>query len=275
MQAEKLLRPSLFFVEKPVNCTFTTYILNMKLIPLFNPKQLQVCFGFFLTVLLFSCGSGSKPPGKPGNLQFFETYNTSEIYPSWQAACDWVNANDSLALQGKVSLSDMNSQGLGALVHPNGNNMVGYVYKEDISKVNQFLALPDVKKNFFKELRFMWSYKAQQEENGREMYALYAVKMPPGNKSIVSGKNIVNAEIVESYNGSPAISIQMNDQGSHDWEIMTTKNVGRAIAIALNDQVLSCPVVYNAIAGGATEISGNFTEEEAEELAASIYAGRK
>lgn len=233
-----------------------------------------------VAIIFLSCGSGSKPVSvknvKPGKLEFFETYSMAEIMPSWQAACKWIKDHDTLALEGKVSMQEMDQRGLAGLVHPNGDYMVGYVYEKDTSEVNKMLAMPEVKQNFFNDLRFLWSYGVEQENNGRKMYALYATKIPGENKAKIGGRHILNAERgFNTQSKVPVITITMTQDGAHDWEIMTRNNIGRSIAITLDDHVLSCPIVNGTISGGSTEISGNFTVEEAEELAARIYAGRK
>ncbi len=234
---------------------------------------------FLLSVFLFSCGSQSQPPHlkhvKAGNLQFFETYSFAEIAPSWETACKWIHEHDTLAAKKNLSMTE-NPGGLNALVRPNSNFTMWYANEEDMSRVDAMLAIPEVKKIFPADLRFMWSYGVEETQNGHKMYALYVVKVPTGNKAIVDGKSIISAEAtISEYMQRPVVSITMDSKGAHDWEIMTRKNIGRTIAITIDDHVLSCPVVNDAIAGGKTEISGNFTKAEAEELAARIYAGRK
>jgi SecD/SecF fusion protein len=233
-----------------------------------------------LLLILFSCANEPRERDlknvKPGKLEFFETYSLSEILPSWNAACKWIKDHDTLALEGKVSMQEMDQRGLAALVQPNGEYMVGYVYEEDIPEVDKMLAMPEVKKNFFNDLRFLWSYGVEQEKNGRKMVALYATKIPREKKAKIDGRHIVNAERgFNTQSNVPVITITMTQDGAHDWEIMTRNNIGRAIAITLDDHVLSCPIVNNTISGGSTEISGNFTAAQAEELANRIYAGRK
>lgn len=235
-------------------------------------------FPFLVAIILISCGSGHKPMHlkhvKPGNLQFFETYSFAEIAPSWENACKWVHEHDSLAAEQNLGLTE-NPRGLNALVHPNGDFMVGYVYEENMYPVAEMLANPEVKKAFPSNLQFRWSYGVEKEENGHKMVALYAIKMPPGNEAKIDGRHIQSANAAKPHTGQPVIRIAMNQQGSHTWKIMTTDNIGKAIAIVIDDHVLTCPVVYGAIASGETEISGNFTVKEAEELAARIQAGIK
>ncbi len=238
---------------------------------------------FLLLLTLFSCRNESQtqPPDlkhiKPGNLQFFETYSFSEIAPSWENACKWVHEHDSLTAEQNLGLTE-NPRGLNALVLPNPNEgmyMVGYVKEEDMRQVDELLTLHEVKKNFFNDLRFLWSYSAEQDNNGHKLYALYAIKMPPGNRAKIDGRYIHSANAAKSYDGRPVVHISMNTRGTYEWRLMTTNNVGKAIAIVIDDHVITCPVVNGAITGGETEISGKFTVKEAEELAARIYAGRK
>lgn len=237
---------------------------------------------FTLLLLLISCGNETqKPPylknAKPGNLQFFETYTLHEIYPHWQAACNPMTGGDTTVSKGKESMLKIDPRGLRELVHPT-QFAVGYVYEEDVAKVDAMLAIPEIKNLFPKNLRFMWSYKAEKTEGetGTKIYSLYAIKVSDDGKAVIDGRHIETVETaIADYNGMPVIRITMTDQGAHDWAIMTRKNIGLPIAITINNYVLSCPVVNGAITGGETEISGNFTKAEAEELAASIYAGRK
>ncbi|WP_043023710.1 SecDF P1 head subdomain-containing protein [Fluviicola taffensis] len=229
---------------------------------------------FVFLAFLCSCGPSAESQNltpknvKPGNIQFFETYPLTEILDSWKAACAWVNNQDSLE-QGE------NPNSLGALVQLSDANKFGFVAENDIFRVDSLLSLSEVKNNFPKELKFMWSFGLEESPNGKKMYALYAVRVPEGNKAPIDGKDIEIASFARSQiTNTPIITISMTKDGAHDWEVMTRNNVGRPIAITMDHQVLSCPIVNGAIAGGSTEISGNFSVKEAEELAARINAGK-
>jgi len=227
---------------------------------------------FVLILVLTACGNESGNINlknvKPGNVQFFETYGLYEILDSWKATCTWVNEQDTLA-EGE------NPNSLGALVQLSGENKLGYVAENDIFRVDSLLSLSEVKNNFHKDLKFMWSFGLEESPNGKKMYALYAVKVPSGNKAPIDGRHIESASFARSqFTNAPIITISMTKDGAHDWEVMTRKNIGRPIAITIDHQVLSCPVVNDAIVGGATEISGNFSIPEAEELAARINLGK-
>lgn len=236
---------------------------------------------FLFVFLLFSCGSSSERANlkniKPGNVQFFEVYSTYELNASWLVACKWSEEQDSLALQGKVPMSDLSARSLAGMVRPAGENAFGYVKKPDIDRVDSILALPEVKKHFPKDLQFMWSFGPEEARiTGFEgMYTLYAVKVPKGNKAPIDSKHIQTAEAaISEHDNNPIINITMNDQGSHDWELLTRKNINRCIAITIDHKVISCPRVVSEIAGGKTQISGSFTIAESQELAARINAGK-
>ncbi len=236
---------------------------------------------FLLLFTLFSCGNANDPQKpqhaknvKPVNLQFFETCSRQEIYPYWQAACNPVNNQDTSVSIAKASMLEIDSRGLRGLVHES-DFMIGYVFEEDVAKVDAMLAIPKIKSYFPENLKFIWAYHSETNNDEIKTVALYAVKIPDGGKAVIDGRHIQSANAAKSYTGQPVIRIAMNQQGSQAWKTMTSNNIGKAIAIVIDDHVLTCPVVHGAITGGETEISGNFTVKEAEELAARIYAGIK
>lgn len=235
---------------------------------------------FVLILVLTACGSetGNAPLKnvQPGNVQFFETYGSNEILDSWNAACNWTHDHDSLALKDTLHLNEFNIRDLRRILQVTyDGNSFAYAEEEYIPIIDSILALPGFKNNFPKNLKFMWSFHKEKTPNGTKMYVLYAVKVPDNGKAIVDGRYIQHAETaIAEYNQMPVVRITMNDQGAHDWEVMTRKNIGRPIAITIDNHVISCPVVNNAIAGGETEISGNFSKAEAEELAARINFGK-
>lgn len=234
----------------------------------------------FIPAFLMACSSEptSEPVRlknvKPLNIQFFETYNREEILDSWQAAMKHVHESDTSSAEMKALLKDVT--GLENWVSFEGVGAFGYVEEEDIQSVNSVLELPEIKAMFPKDLQFMWSFNVEDTVNFKKRYALYAVKVPKNGEAKIDGRHIKDAfASFSDYYSASIISLTMTMEGAHDWEIMTGKNVGRSIAITVDKKVLSCPRVMAKIAGGATEISGNFTKKQAEELAAQIMAGRK
>lgn len=234
----------------------------------------------FIPAFLIACSSEPEEETvalknvKPMNIQFFETYNRDEISNSWNAAVNWFHEKDTSSQQIKELLKDVT--GLENWVSFHREGAFGYVEEEDIQSVNSILEDPEVRKLFPEDLQFMWSFGVEETLNYKKVYGLYAVKIPKDGEAKIDGRHIKDAAAsFSNYTQQPTIQLTMNMEGTHDWKIMTEKNIGRYIAITLDKKVLSCPMVREAIAGGSTEISGNFTKKQAEELAAQIRAGRK
>jgi SecD/SecF fusion protein len=209
------------------------------------------------------------------NIQFFETYTLNEISAQWLAACK-LSAADTLAEQGEVPLDQIGFKGLRALLrYTETNGPLGFAQEKDIYKVDSILAIPEIAKLFPKDLEFMWSLNPENMGNAQRFYNLYAVKVPAGKKARVDGRHIVEA-VPETDNrtGSILINIEMTKDGAYEWELMTQENINRCIAITMDKKVISCPIVVMAITEGKTQISGNFSMEEAGNLSDQINAGK-
>lgn len=151
---------------------------------------------------------------------------------------------------------------------------VGTASAEDVENVNEILNRSDISSKFPGDLKFMWSADLEDAQNGSKAYVLYAVKIPEGGKALVGGGDIKSA--VRSYNQQSlqtTVSLTMSADGSQKWGAMTEKNVGRSVAITMDDVVYSAPVVRDAIRGGSTEISGDFSIAEADDLAGLLNGG--
>ena len=154
--------------------------------------------------------------------------------------------------------------------------IVGFVAKKDTAKVNRILQMDVVKNKFPASTHFVYGAednKKVKDPNFR--LSLYAVKMPPGGTARLEGDHVTSAyEDVNQLTGKPAIYMDMDLTGGHIWKDMTGKNVGNFVAVVLDDRVYSCPRVESEISGGRTEISGNFTPEEAKDLANILKSGK-
>ncbi len=234
----------------------------------------------FIPAFLMACSSEPEEETialknvKALNIQFFETYNRDEISNSWNAAVNWFHEKDTSSEQTKELLKDV--IGLENWVSFHREGAFGYVEEEDIQSVNSILDHPEVKKLFPEDLQFMWSFGVEETVNYKKIYGLYAVKIPKNGEAKIDGRHILDANASFSKHiQQSTINLTMTQEGALEWKIMTGKNIARYIAITLDKKVLSCPMVRDVIAAGATEISGNFTKKQAEELAAQIRAGRK
>lgn len=154
--------------------------------------------------------------------------------------------------------------------------------KADTAKVNNYLRIARSKNIFPSKLKFMWSAKEEErrDENGRVVsshFVLYAIKQTDAKgKAALSGDIITDAR--KDYNqqsgGMPIIRMSMNNEAAQKWKRLTGSNRGKAIAVVMDNMVYSAPRVNGEIPNGQSEISGNFTDAEADALAAILSAGK-
>jgi SecD/SecF fusion protein len=153
--------------------------------------------------------------------------------------------------------------------------VVGYASVRDTAKVNAYLANERVRAILPRDLKFLWTIKPINDEPS-QVHQLVAIKvtsrdgLPP-----LSGDGIADAnKDFGQFGASPEISMMMTPEGSNIWKKLTGDNVGKSIAIVLDDYVYSFPTVQGEIAGGRSSITGNFTIQEAEDLATVLKAGK-
>ncbi|WP_162427618.1 protein translocase subunit SecDF [Pontibacter pudoricolor] len=144
----------------------------------------------------------------------------------------------------------------------------------DTAKINDIFARPDVRAIFPPNMKFLWDVKPIAGDNRQEFVELYAVKKGRDGKAPLSGDAINDARQDFDQQGRPEINMTMNPTGAKKWARLTGNNVGRQIAIVLDNYVYSAPVVQGEITGGSSSISGNFTIEEAQDLANILKAGK-
>ncbi len=173
---------------------------------------------------------------------------------------------------------------LSALIMPNGtveegyfaSPVVGYVARKDTAKVSKYLALDVVKSKFPSNIKFVFG--AADNKKGKDpnaILAMYAIKMAPGGVAKLEGEHVTNARAdYSAMTGQPNVSMEMDMTGARIWKDMTGRNVGKYVAVVLDDKVYSCPRVENEIASGNTEISGSFSAEEANDLANILKSGK-
>ena len=145
---------------------------------------------------------------------------------------------------------------------------------KDTAKANEYLNLEVVKNNFPADLKFLYGIE-EKDTKGRKLIPLYAIKTIPGSdKAKLEGDGVEDSRQDYDDKGRPAIKMQMTPSGTRIWAKLTTDNVGKPIAIVLDDIVYSAPNVNGPIEGGNSEISGNFTAEEAQDLANILKSGK-
>ena len=149
----------------------------------------------------------------------------------------------------------------------------GLVYaEEDTSQINALLRRPSIQNILPRDTRFLWSAKGQDIQ-GEQLHTLYALTLNRQDKPALSGDVITDARQDFDQYARPSISMQMNSQGAKAWRRVTKENIGKPIAIVLDDKVCSAPVVEGEIRDGRSQITGSFTLEEAKDLANILKSG--
>lgn len=151
----------------------------------------------------------------------------------------------------------------------------GLVYDiKDTMTVNRILKQDQYKRLLPKDLKLLWGVKPQIAEDGSEILELYAIKMRRGsNEAPLEGDVVTDARQTLDQTSRPAVSMQMNAEGARKWRKLTGENIGRRIAVVLDDYVYTAPVVNGEIPTGQSEISGNFDIQEAQDLANILKSG--
>ena len=157
-----------------------------------------------------------------------------------------------------------------------GNACIGYANYADTAKINKFFAMPQIKGLFPPEFKPMWTVKASQFIPGGNIFELVAIKATSRDgKAPLDGGVVTDARVqYGNTGGNPEVSMSMNAEGANTWARMTKDNIGKQIAIVLDGMVYSYPTVQSEIAGGSSQITGNFTLEEAEDLANVLKSGK-
>ena len=248
------------------------------------------------------------------NLEFWETYNASEVYQSIvaadaklrdiialengttpaaeeapaeaaaeEAATDSVAADldlNELTTEKSADAQTTEATALNKAEHPllsllSLNNtpycVVGYAQRKDMDEIDALLA--KVQNTLPKDLLLKWGVSPMDDKS--QIYELYAIKSTERNgRAPLEGDVIVNAKEDFDQNGKPSVSMSMNTEGSRRWAQLTKANIGRAIAIVLDDRVYSAPNVQNEITGGNSQITGNFTQEQTKDLSTVLKSGK-
>lgn len=253
------------------------------------------------------------------NLEFWETYELSEIYSNLAdankilatigrapavvdttaqaaqpaaAAPKAVTAADSLKAAlakkpvAKTDSAKMNEEfkkenPLFARLQPNIQNgqigrgpVVGMAHSKDTAQINNYLSTKQVKEILPRDLQMRWTVKAIDE--GGEIFQLIAIKVTSRDgRAPLEGDVITDARADFSQTSAYAnVSMTMDQEGSKTWARMTKDNIGKSIAISLDGYIYSFPTVNTEISGGSSQITGNFTVEEAKDLANTLNSGK-
>ena len=229
------------------------------------------------------------------NLEFYETYTLADDVGSLRQLSDQAHANGTTAVadttaqeaaadttkakaaepkKNDAALTLAQLTGFEALASAQGGSPVlGYVGAADTAAVNAIINSPLAKTILPADLKLGWTVKPEKMQGGQEAFQLIALRT-------VNGQPVLNGDVVtratSEYDNlqGQVVSMTMNDEGARQWSRITGQNIGKAIAIVLDDQVYSFPNVNSQIDGGRSQISGRFTVEEAGDLANVLESGK-
>ena len=155
--------------------------------------------------------------------------------------------------------------------------VVGMAHANDTAAVNAMLRSEEAKQVLPSDVKLVWSAKPDDRIAGnKHIFDLYCLRMTGTN-----GRAPLEGDVIESakddfdhFNGRPVVTMQMNETGAREWANLTKKNIGKPVAIVLDDLVYSAPNVNDEITGGNSQISGSFTVEDTKDLANTLKSGR-
>jgi len=152
--------------------------------------------------------------------------------------------------------------------------VVGMAQSKDTAQIDAYLKIKQVREVLPRDLGFRWSVKALDKKG--EIFQLIAIKITNRDgRAPLGGDVITDARADFSQTSAYAnVSMTMNSEGSKTWARMTKDNIGKSIAIALDGYIYSFPTVNAEITGGSSQITGNFTVEEAKDLANTLKSGK-
>ena len=253
------------------------------------------------------------------NLEFWETYNSQEIYPllaqlnqkyaalggeapvaadTLAAAADTTAVDTAAAaapaadLAAKLAKKDVKKGDVKAKAEalkqnplfavfqpvPQGLAIVGYANARDTADVNKVIYSEIARQVLPAECKLRWGAKAEDfggENTKGDVFALYALKITePSGRAPLEGDVITSSKDDFDQMGHPSVSMQMNSDGARRWSQITKQNIGRGVAIVLDDAVYSAPRILSQIDGGNSQITGNFTIEDTKDLANTLNSGK-
>ena len=258
------------------------------------------------------------------NLEFWETYNSQEIYPLLaqlnqkyaamggdasavvdttateatadttavaEAAADTTKAaaadlaaklakKDDKVKDAKAKAEALKQNPLFAVFQPvpQGLAIVGYANARDTADVNKVIYSQIAATVLPAECKLRWGAKAEDfggENTKGDVFALYALKITePNGRAPLEGDVITSSKDDFDQMGHPSVSMQMNSDGARRWSQITKQNIGRGVAIVLDDAVYSAPRILTQIDGGNSQITGNVTSEDTKDLANTLNSGK-
>ncbi|MCL7763617.1 protein translocase subunit SecDF [Polaribacter sp. Z014] len=235
-------------------------------------------------------------------LQFWEVYTNAEVQNYFftanakvaellkdntvlKKAVDSTKTDDIDDLLGETKDStSVNQKNLFSYLFPNVaqsqqqmSSLVAQARVLDTATVNSLLKRKEVKALLPKELKyvkFLWDYKSNKGTDGTELIGLYAIKGTRSGKANIEGDVILDASQVFDQMNKPEVSMTMNSSGTKQWGKLTGENIGKFVAIVLDDYVYTAPSINQKLGSMSSISGGSMTITEAEDIATVLKAGK-
>lgn len=212
------------------------------------------------------------------NLEFYEVYNYNEIAGELQRFAAAYAQQDTVNHLNVIEL-------LGGVQRP-GSPVVGMVTPSNKLLVDSLMNTELAKRTLPSDLSLVWSVKPTEipvtdekgnvvkKANGEDKTTSYWELVALKGDAVLEGDAVTSASSDYDNMQGNMVNMKMNDRGAQEWATITRNNIGRPIAIVLDENVYSFPNVNNEITGGSSQITGNFTPEEANDLANVLKSGK-
>ena len=205
-------------------------------------------------------------------------------YDTLYAADENGNLTDEIQSIDTVAVQDQTAGPLFSLLSPTdgsyGPAVIGIAQDRNRERVMEYLNDPEVRRLFPRDAIYRWSAEplpGLEEGTSSDVYQLYQLKLPRGGEPELTGAAVTRASSGPDPSGQIAVNLSMNSEGARTWARMTTdaaNDQNRQVAILLDDLVVSAPRVNGPITGGNTAITGDFSVQEATDLANILQVGR-
>ena len=221
------------------------------------------------------------------------TADTTAVEATAEAAADTVKAaagdlaaklakKDNKAQDNKAIEAAKKQNPLFSIFQPTQGNtlaVVGYANARDTAEINKIIYSDLARQILPAELKLRWGAKPEDfggQDTKGDIFELYALKITePSGRAPLEGDVITSSkDDFEPNSGRPCVSMQMNSDGARRWSQITKQNIGKAVAIVLDDAVYTAPRILTQIDGGNSQITGNFTIEDTKDLANTLNSGK-
>ena len=221
------------------------------------------------------------------------TADTTAVEATTEAAADTVKAaagdlaaklakKDDKAQDSKAIEAAKKQNPLFSIFQPTQGNtlaVVGYANARDTAEINKIIYSELARQILPAELKLRWGAKPEDfggQDTKGDIFELYALKITePSGRAPLEGDVITSSkDDFEPNSGRPCVSMQMNSDGARRWSQITKQNIGKAVAIVLDDAVYTAPRILSQIDGGNSQITGNFTIEDTKDLANTLNSGK-